>query len=139
MLRNLTLGLLAFVVIGCAGGGDGGAPAPEFQTLTGELTDGDINVIDNRRADPYDFVAVRTGTANIRLHATGFHALLRVYDTSGNLIGQSVGNSEFEGHVDFPVLLNVKYKLLVTAATEDDSGVYSIDYSPELQYQSQIK
>jgi hypothetical protein len=141
MVRRFGLAVLAFAAIGCGGGGDNGT-SPTTQTFTsmnGELTDGDVLMLDDQRADPYDFLGVASGPARVRLRTQGLHALLRVHDTEGNLLAQSVANGDFEAHVDFTALNTTLYKVIVVASAPGELGPYTIEVSPQLQYWSQIK
>ncbi len=138
MVRSLSLAVLVCVALGCGGGGDG-VPEMVFTPINGALTDGDVLFLDSQRADPYDFLAVGTGPAVVRLRTVGLHALLRVHDTEGNLISQSVANGDFEAHVDFTALNTKLYKIIVIGSTSSELGPYTIEVSPNLQFWSQIK
>ncbi len=138
MVRRLSLAVLALAALGCSGGGNEVA-VPQVATFDGALTDGDILMLDDRRADPYDFLAVRSGPTTVRLRTQGLHAILRVHDTEGNLIAQSVANGDLEAHVDFTALTTTLYKVIVLAASASELGPYSIEVQPELQYWSQIR
>ena len=137
MVRKLALGVIGLMAIGCAGSGD--SPAPVFQSMNGELTDGDVFMLDDQRADPYDFIGVGSGPATVRLHTTGLHAFLRVFDTEGNVIAESVANGDLEAHVDFTALVTTVYKVVVIGASAPERGTYTIEYSQELQYRDQIR
>jgi hypothetical protein len=136
MLRRVLLSVLAVVLVGC--GGDGGN-GQTFKSLSGELTDGDVIVMDDHRADPYDFLAVRSGMTTVRLHTEGFRAVLNVYDTEGNLLAQSTETGANDARVEFNALVTTLYKVMVTSTTPEDRGTYTIEYGPELEYQSQIR
>jgi hypothetical protein len=138
MVRKLGLGLVALLAMGCGGGGDS-SPTPTFTTLNGELTDGDVFMLDDQRADPYNFLGTNAGPATVRLHTQGLHAFLRVFDTEGNTIAESVANGDLEAHVDFTALNTVLYKVVVIGASAGERGTYTIDYSDNLDYQDQIR
>ena len=126
------------MALGCAGGG-GEVPAPQVESFNGELTDGDVLMLDDQRADPYDFLGVASGPTRVRLTTQGLHAFLRVHDTEGNLIAQSVANGDQEAHVDFTALNTLLYKVIVIGAAPSELGPYTIEVQPELEYWSQIR
>jgi hypothetical protein len=64
---------------------------------------------------------------------------LRVYDTEGNMLAESVANGDFEAHVDFNALATVLYKVVVIGAAPGERGTYTIQYAPDLEYWSQIR
>ena len=64
---------------------------------------------------------------------------LRVHDTEGNLIAQSVANGDFEAHVTFTALNTTLYKVIVVGASPTELGPYTIEVSPNLEFWSQIK
>jgi hypothetical protein len=136
----LRVSLFFFIVgllVGCGGGGVGGGVFGQRE-LHGQLSDSDVRILDDQLMDPYNFEA-RGGVATARLNTFDMTGLLRIHDTEGNLIAQSIADQRFQATVTFDTQAGMIYSILVVGATSLDRGAYVLRYSENLVYQSQVK
>jgi hypothetical protein len=124
-------------VTGC--GGNGEVEQPQMTALYGALDVGDVRILDDQLMDPWNFEVLSGGPTVVTLETIGFTGLLRVHDTQGNLVAQSIASDQFNARVQFVPEAGWMYAILVVGATSESMGDYVLRYPSNLLFESQIK